>query len=72
MSNQRSPRSANVVRIPTPALNQLQALQRDIEAVVGVRPTMPTLISQVVSHGTEAMRRRPALAVDTAPRKGDV
>ena len=52
-------------------MRQIETLQSDLHALTGVKPTLSSLIERCVLDGVETLRRRPALAVDTAPRKGD-
>jgi hypothetical protein len=46
-------------------------LRDEIEHIAGVRPQMKSLITRIIDDGVETLRKRPALAVDTSPRKGD-
>jgi len=60
-----------VARIPHAAMHEIESLQADLYALTGVRPTIASLVERCVLDGVETLRKRPALAVDTAPRKGD-
>jgi len=60
-----------VARIPSAAMRQIETLQSDLHALTGVKPTLSSLIERCVLDGVETLRKRPALAVDTSPRKGD-
>lgn len=59
------------VRLRSDTWHQVKELASHIEGVTGVRPTTSTLLDRCITDGAEAMRRRPALAIDATPRKGD-
>lgn len=60
------------VRLHAVTVQRVHQLADEIERATGIRPQVTSLFERVVADGAEVMRRRPALAVDTAPRKGDV
>lgn len=64
-------RTRTTVSIRSTTLDAVHNLQRDIEVLTGFRPTTMAIIERCISEGAENLRKRPALAVDTAPRKGD-
>ena len=71
ITRMRAPRDTRPVRIPLDSLARVYELRDEIEHIAGVRPQMKSLITRIIDDGVETLRKRPALAVDTAPRKGD-
>lgn len=57
-----------VIRVKPETLAELKALQAEIEQTVGIRPLMSEVVSRVIRDGVEVVRKRPAFAVDTAPK----
>jgi hypothetical protein len=59
------------VSIQSATLARVREMQQEMETLTGIRPTASSIIERCVRDGVETLRRRPALAVDTTPRKGD-